>query len=280
MTDKARKLVASIVVPTDFSAASRTAFVHGLALSMILKARLAIVHVGKDPDSRRPWHRYPGVRETLVAWGLLPAGLEPEAVFERTGVAISKVVTEGDDPAAALIGFVNHHAANLLVVGTAARSGAARLLRPSAAAAVARETRVMTLFLPAGADGFVRARDGYLDIGRIVVPVDANPSPGPALDLAGRVAALLSDDPVAIDVVHAGNAPPPGLSLPGDDQSTRWSFRLLDGDPAPAVRAAAAGADLLIMTTAGRYDLRDMLLGSTAERVLEGAPCPLLTVAA
>ncbi|MBT8447778.1 MAG: universal stress protein, partial [Gammaproteobacteria bacterium] len=129
-------------------------------------------------------------------------------------------------------------------------------------------------------EGFVRAADGYLDVNRIVVPVDASPSPAPALRLAGRVARRLSDTQVAVDVVHAGAVPPPGLELPADDDSTRWTFRLLDGEPARIIRAAANGADLLVMSTAGRYDLQDMLLGSTAERVLEGAPCPLLTVPA
>ncbi|NNM01507.1 MAG: universal stress protein, partial [Gammaproteobacteria bacterium] len=127
MSNAQPSLVESIVVPTDFSGASNVAFMHALALSMILKADLAIVHVGNDAEHERPWHRYPGVRDTLASWGLLPPGLEPAAVFERTGVSVSKVVAEGADPATTLIGFINHHPTNLLVMGTEARSGLARL---------------------------------------------------------------------------------------------------------------------------------------------------------
>lgn len=37
-------------------------------------------------------------------------------------------------------------------------------------------------------------------------------------------------------------------------------------------------ADLIVMATAGRSGLKDVLLGSTAERVLRRAKCPVMTV--
>jgi len=42
--------------------------------------------------------------------------------------------------------------------------------------------------------------------------------------------------------------------------------------------AAAEGADLIITGTHGRTGLRRILMGSVAEQVLRGAPCPVLTV--
>ena len=42
--------------------------------------------------------------------------------------------------------------------------------------------------------------------------------------------------------------------------------------------AAAAGADLIVMSTHGRSGLPHLLLGSVAERVVRSANCPVLVV--
>ncbi len=42
--------------------------------------------------------------------------------------------------------------------------------------------------------------------------------------------------------------------------------------------AREAGADLIVMGTHGRSGLRQLLIGSVAERVVRKAPCPVLTV--
>lgn len=56
---------------------------------------------------------------------------------------------------------------------------------------------------------------------------------------------------------------------------------LREGDPGKEVVASAAewGADLVVMGTHGRGRLATFLLGSTAEAVVRGAHCPVVTVA-
>ena len=56
--------------------------------------------------------------------------------------------------------------------------------------------------------------------------------------------------------------------------------RIETGIPSEQVLAAAAAedADLIIMGTAGKTGLAHVLLGSTAERIIRTAPCPVLAV--
>jgi nucleotide-binding universal stress UspA family protein len=58
---------------------------------------------------------------------------------------------------------------------------------------------------------------------------------------------------------------------------------LLAGGPAAAVileTAKKRGADLIAMSTHGRSGLSHLFMGSVAEKVVRGAPCPVLTVCA
>jgi nucleotide-binding universal stress UspA family protein len=50
------------------------------------------------------------------------------------------------------------------------------------------------------------------------------------------------------------------------------------GEPADALTAAAIGADLLVLGSHGHGTVHDKLLGSTCERVVHRAPCPVVIV--
>lgn len=59
------------------------------------------------------------------------------------------------------------------------------------------------------------------------------------------------------------------------------SYRLLRGDPAPALcREAAKGYDLLVMGTRGRGRGTTFLLGSTVGEMLHRSPVPIVVVRA
>jgi nucleotide-binding universal stress UspA family protein len=53
-----------------------------------------------------------------------------------------------------------------------------------------------------------------------------------------------------------------------------------EGYPATVIEdeAAAQNADMIVIGTRGRSGLKHLLLGSIAERVVQKAPCPVLTV--
>ena len=50
------------------------------------------------------------------------------------------------------------------------------------------------------------------------------------------------------------------------------------GDPVATILVEAAEADLIAMPTAGRQGFKDALRGSTTERVIAQAGCPVLAL--
>ncbi|MGR8918269.1 MAG: universal stress protein [Gammaproteobacteria bacterium] len=270
--------VSGILVATDFSARSHVVFEHALALAAVLRSDLAILHVADSEAARqKAWSGFPPVRETLTRWGLLDAAAQREEVYRRLGVRVRKIGMRGS-PEAAIGEYLTNHPASLFVAGTAARRGIGRLLRPSVSARVARETRTPTLFLPDSAPGFVRSADGSVHLTRIVVPVDHTPPAAPALATARECAEVFGDGGVTVKCVHVGDRQSaPAVELV-EDAACIVELDCVAGDPADAITAAAEPCGLIVMTTAGRCGALEGIVGSTAERVVARAPCPVLTV--
>ncbi len=63
-------------------------------------------------------------------------------------------------------------------------------------------------------------------------------------------------------------------------ESVRHRLMLFKGTPSAEIADCARReqADLIVMATSGRSGLKDVLLGSTAERVLRRAGCPVMTI--
>jgi len=141
----------------------------------------------------------------------------------------------------------------------------------------------MTLFVPASAKrNLVALADGDLTLASVLVPVDDRPSPRAAIEFARRVAEVIGDKRVPIVVLHVGDQDS-GSSFESTDGDT-WAFERLQrtGDPVEQILETAEeiGANLVVMPTAGRNGFLDAMRGSTTERVLRRAPCPVLAVPA
>jgi nucleotide-binding universal stress UspA family protein len=274
--------VRSIVLATDFSPAGERAFAHALALALLAQADLTILHVASgaaDAD----WRRFPAVRKTLERWKLLEPGSAQEDVFAKLGVQVRKIGIESNFPALALARHLDSEPADLLVVATEGREGVARWLRGSVAEAMARWSRTMTLFVPAEAKrNIVALADGNLTLDNVLIPVDRQPDPGPAIEFARRSARYLSESKATITLLHVGSEDGlPSLRL---EDGPEWSFARLcrEGDPVEQIEAAAESvrAELIVMPTHGRHGVFDALRGSTTEQVVRRASCPVLAVPA
>jgi len=272
-------LVESIIHPTDFSASSERAFAHALAIALLRRTRLMLLHVGGDPE----WDKFPAVRRTLERWQLLEQGSSQAQVFEQCGIRVAKLEIPGRSPAAAVVEYLDRDPVDLLVVATEGREGLARWLHGSVAEAMARRSRTMTLFVPADAQReIVSWANGNLTLKNVLIPVDASPDPMAAIEIARRAAAFVGDDQVMISLLHVGAAFDMGRTRVRDGERFRFRTVIRDGDPVERILAEADAiqAELIVMATEGRTGVFDMLRGSTTERVLRRAPCPLLAVPA
>jgi len=263
--------------PTDFSEASEIAFAHALKLALVTRGQLHVLHVA-PPDSPVQWRHFPGIREALERWGALPAGSRPEAVG-ALGIAVEKITALAADPVAATAEYLRRAPADVIVLATHQRDGFERWRQPSVAQAIARHAGEVALFVPAGIDGFVSQATGAMQLRRVLVPLAHAPSPQPAVDAAAALAATAGGGPVAFRLVHVGADAVPHVTTPTGPAWT-WERQAVAGDPAAALARAMQewSPDLVVMTTEGHHGFMDALRGSTTERVLRAAPCPVLAV--
>lgn len=276
-SDHSAPLIDSILHPSDFSAGSLTAFHHALKAAIIAKSRFTILHVSADAGAA--WTDFPGVRETLERWGLIPPG-SPKSAVPQLGIDVRKAVARDSNPAKSVLRYLEEHPADLIVLATHSHNGRATWLRQSVAEPIARQSGQMTLFLPDHVPGFVSAKDGSVSLNRILIPVATKPSPQPAVTAAVRLAARLQRTRGTFVLLHVGEAGAmPDVQCP---KLPGWEWKKVarSGDVIQGIVDVAGreSADLIVMSTDGRNGFLDALRGSHSERVLRGAPCPLLTV--
>lgn len=271
--------IESIFHPSDFSAASEAAFAHALKIALVTRARLRMLHVSDSPDA--DWHDFPGVRDTLVRWGLLTQE-SPRGAVAQLGIDVRKVISEGPDPVRASLTFLENHPADLIVLAVHAHEGRMRWLHRPVGEPIARDSGLMTLFLPQGASGFVSLQDGSVSLRRILIPIASKPRPQPAIEAVHRLVRQLDAPAGQVTLLHVG-APgeAPAVHPPADSRWT-WETVTRPGDPVPVILETASNqqADLIVMTTDGPDGFLDGLRGTTSERVLRQTRCPVLILPA
>jgi nucleotide-binding universal stress UspA family protein len=270
-------LVDSVLHPSDFSAGSLKAFHHALKAALVAKSKFTMLHV--SPEAAAAWTDFPGVRDTLERWGLIPPG-SPKSAVPQLGIDVRKAVARDTNPAKSVLRYLEEHPADLIVLATHSHDGRASWLKQSVAEPIARHSGQMTLFIPDHVPGFVSAKDGAVSLNRILIPIAAKPRPQPALAAAMRLAARLQRPRGEFVLLHVGEASSmPEANCP-EIPGWQWKKVSRTGEVIEGivVTAAKEAADLIVMSTDGRNGFLDALRGSHSERVLRNAPCPLLTV--
>jgi nucleotide-binding universal stress UspA family protein len=261
--------------PTDFSDLSINAFVHALKIGLTVKTKLYVLHIA-ERRNEDPRHAFPHVRQTLARWGLFDENQLPSELTPKLGIKVAKVEVESQDHVTGLLRFLARHPSDLMVLGTHGREGLPRWLRPSIAEAMSRRSANQTLFISAQCRGFVDQANGAIKLKRILVPVDHSSPPATGLRAVKQFCRILAGKEAIFHVVHVG-ARAPALK---SEASSPVPVELRSGNVVDGIVQAAADveADLIGMATAGHNGILDAFRGSTTERVLRKAPCPVLAV--
>ena len=266
--------IASIFHPSDFSEASEVAFAHALKFALVAKAKLTMLHVEASRTTR--WQDFPGVRETLVRWRLLPKG-SPKRAVPQLGIDVGKIIASSKNPVRKCLDFLEKHPADLIVLAVRQQEGRTRWLEKAVGKPIAREAGEMTLFIPHGVEGFVSRQDGSISLRKILIPITSKPRPQPSVEATTRLIRNLHLPEGTVTLLHVGPAGGvPSLKLPAD---TGWTWRSVakTGEPADIIVQTASDlrSDLIVMTTDGPDGFLDGLRGTTSERVLRYARCPV-----
>ena len=139
------------------------------------------------------------------------------------------------------------------------------------------------------------------EIKKIIVPVDFNEHTNPVVEyafyIAGKLGASVKLAHVVEQPFYYGDIEYPSIGPYTEELGkeadkimkalvdkykknfTACEGKVIRGDTAESIikNAADEQADLIIIGTHGRRGLEKMWLGSVAERVIKGAPCPTLT---
>lgn len=288
-----------VLAATDFSPTAAAALDWAVELARQQGARVELVHAVTVPPSM------PGFVPTAdlnfeadvqrAAERLLA---ETAAALREKGVAGGTFLGIGT-PSQVILQRAEAVSALAVVIGTRGLTGLRHLLLGSTAQRVVHGARCPVLTVHPGDLGQHR------EIRSILVPTDFSQDASLAIRTAHGLLAPFERDARLI-LLHAFSLPieytaygpiPTSISYLQDTglEAERRLYEVAqelqreglaidtvarDGDPAHVIaeEAQKRGADLIAMGTRGLSGLRHLLLGSTAERVVEYATCPVMTI--
>ncbi len=278
LIDGSERPVEFVLHPTDLSEASTRAFHHALAIAVRLGSRFTLLHAvaHRDPASREA---FPTIRGTLAAW---EAAGSLDDLQDRRTPRTEKVEVKERDAVAAVRKYVDRQPVDMLVTATAGRTGLARLLRPSTAQRMARETKLPTLFVPAEGRTFVDGSTGAVTLGRILLPMDPSTDARPAMTRAVRSAALLEDPDLEIVLLHVSGGEAPRAADAPQLPYCRWTVMERPGEVVPEILSAAEEleVDAIYLSTTWSKGGFGKSGGDVTESVIAGASCPVMAVPA
>lgn len=265
-----------IFLPSDFSRESGIAFEHALKIALESKALLQIMHV--DANDRTEWDDFPSVREVLSRWKILPEGSSQHSVNEL-GIEISKIIASCNDPVRACLDFLEIHDVDLIVLSVHQRDGMMSWIGKMVGERISYGSRQTTLFLPAGRDGFV-TNHGVVTLKNILIPMVNKPTADGSVEFARKLIHSLDLPNGSVTLLHVGPAETmPVVKYPLSN-GWRWNSIRLEGDRTETIVRFAKDIDanLIVMTTDGPDRFLDGLRGTTSERVLRKAHCPVAVI--
>lgn len=274
MSDAAYK-IQNVLMPADLRDDATAAFAVALRIVLNNQGALHIVHASAVSGLPH-WTALPGLKSLLVKWGVLGPDASVED-FERLQIDVFHRAITTNKPVGALAQESSGRPTDLIVMMAHDRTVLERWLQGNVGETMARRARSRTLFVPESANRtIVHPNSGQPHFHKILIPV-ADVGGQAAVDAAVALGEALGSPRAQGILLHIGTVDSmPSLTLP---DSWVWMNRIVAPTAiVPAILDAADHdhIDLIAMASRGHDSLLDMLRGSTTERVLRGASCPVL----
>ena len=300
--DYATDPLGEIVVATDFSQTAKQVIDRAIDLAQRHESGIALLHV-MQPDlptlaSPEMLVVPPDFADRLRAASNEALDQDAERI-RALGIAVTTHLEHGI-PAQCITARASALGADLILIGARGHTRFEHLLLGSVVESVVRTARQPVLTIHPG------DRRPVEPVGTLLFPTDLSPDSEVALSTAIRLLARREESkillvhtfhlaPSVVPFTGFGEAVPPyfvenaqqiaeAAVQPVVDRLRRQGFDveavIERGDPAEVVIALAAEreVDVIAIGTHARSPLRRFLLGSTTLRVVEHAPCPVLTV--
>jgi len=277
--------LSSVLHATDFSPPSEVALDYAALIAGAYDARLDLLHAHRmelppyfTPEQNAELkHQLAAARESITEHlqALVDARVPPEV---RTELLVAD-----EFPTEAILETVEDRGSGMVVLGSHGRTGLSRALMGSVSEQVLREIHVPLLITRSPSEGEATAPAA---ITHLLCSIDYTPHSLKAVELAASMAGKLG---AQLTVLHA-------VERAGDEAAERdrvcswvpgtlgatceWQVTIKHGNPAEQIVSAALddGADLIVVGGLHRSFFRASVLGSTTERVVRHAHCPVLTV--
>ncbi len=288
-----------ILVPVDLSVDSRDTVRYGIAWAERFGAELHVLHVVPDP-ARQSWTvdvfglNVPEIARNWVSYAQkqLEAFVEPLLMpAGRTRLAV-QVGRAGEE----IVAYAAALGMDLIVMTPRQHSAVARVALGSVAKYVIRMAPCAVITTPAD----VKMPRWLGAMRTVLVPTDLSDNSRVLFSHAGELAIELG---AAVRVIHVVVPPwdrasaylPPPTVITQMEQLTgirpdspvmvsgtagQLQSTIRVGDPSQTILSYAdeVQADVIVMATHGRHPLARMVLGSVAQKVMQQAPCPVLTL--
>ena len=288
-----------IVVPVDFSEFSDKALEYALNLAENFSAHLTLLHAivlfQDDIDEEQRLEEY----ETLIKKREQRIDNQMKSNRQKVhkrGVAVDTVILRGISAADAILDYLNGNNADLVVMGTHGRSGLTHLLYGSVAEKVVRLSPRPVLTVHRSVQKF--------NLEKILVPIDFSAYSKRATDYALFLSSRFNAEIHFLHVIEQEIHPSfyaSGVESIFDIDRTlrervlentkeflaeqlsddiRCRFFVSEGKAHKEIVEFSKEnkIDLIVIATHGLTGLDYILLGSTTEKVVRWATCPVLTV--
>lgn len=299
MSDRKSESIEVVFCAVDFSETASLALTHANQLAHRHHAELLLAHVVEP----LPVVSYPILMVPLDAELELrefaQARLEELAdTVRKSGITVSTSLEHGP-PGPQLVEMAERASADIVVIGTRGLTGFEHFVLGSTAEHVVRRSQCPVLTVHPEDDSPKEA------VKLVIVPTDLGPNAGNAVDAFARI--FRADERPRVLLVFA-DPTPPYLEPFKHETLEKWGqpdvrkedieekmapmvgrfesagfeveMEVLDGSPVRGVTELARerDADMIAMITHGRSALANVLVGRTAQRIVQHAPCPVLTV--